>query len=294
MLLFGFFRLHMKRLLLGSLIFILLGVPARGQFIPDPFPPDFSHITVSSNNARDAGKAKAGDTITFDLELTDADTSNGGVITFSIGAATGFTVNFPASDTPDTAYTAAYQVQAGDSGDLSITDLTFSDKSGNSLTGFHPPPPAVSVDTTAPSLIAVAQVQNATHTPVFIFNSDEEGDITYNANCPAAGETSTATLPGDTTISFNNAVEGTYTNCRLTVTDPAGNQTALTLYEFEIDTTAPILTQISDYHTTFYRNSDRVRHLHRQRGRHHRLLGLPGGRGGGDRRTTGQHHHLLR
>ena len=78
-------------------------------------------------------------------------------------------------------------------------------------------------DTTAPTLAEITAVHTYTNdtTPSYTFSSSEYGTIGYWGSC--TGSTNTA-YPGNNIITFNTLSEGTYSNCTLTVTDPAGNR----------------------------------------------------------------------
>ena len=83
--------------------------------------------------------------------------------------------------------------------------------------------PTTATDTTAPTLAEITAVPTYTNdtTPSYTFSSSESGTIGYWGSC--TGSTNTA-YPGNNIITFNTLSEGTYSNCTLTVTDPAGNR----------------------------------------------------------------------
>ncbi len=100
-------------------------------------------------------------------------------------------------------------------------------------------------DTTPPILSESTPVTTPTtdHTPDYTFNTDEAGDISYGGSCTSA--TTTATV-GDNTITFDTLSDGVYNDCTITVTDASSNSSdPLTVTEFEVDTTAPTITNVS-------------------------------------------------
>lgn len=98
------------------------------------------------------------------------------------------------------------------------------------------------VDITAPTLSQTTPVTTPTNdtTPAYTFTTNEAGTITYGGSCSSG--TTSATV-GENTISFNALAEGTYSNCTITVTDSALNESsALAVTAFTVDTTAPTFT----------------------------------------------------
>ncbi len=101
-------------------------------------------------------------------------------------------------------------------------------------------------DLTAPTLAEVTPVVSPTNdkTPDYTFSSDEAGTITYGGSCTSATTTVTA---GDNTITFDTLVDGTYSDCTITVTDAAGNASdPLLVSEFVVDATIPIITLLGN------------------------------------------------
>ena len=103
-------------------------------------------------------------------------------------------------------------------------------------------PIVVFYDTEAPSLeevVAVPEISNNT-TPVYTFSTDEAGSVRYEGNCTS--DTDRVEI-GDNTVEFNRLAEGVYNNCRIYVTDVAGNESSpRPVSRFEIDTTAPVIS----------------------------------------------------
>ena len=98
------------------------------------------------------------------------------------------------------------------------------------------------VDITAPVISEVTAVTTPTNdsTPDYVFTTDEAGTITYGGSCSSA--TSSAVL-GSNTVTFNTLVEGTYSDCTVSVTDVSSNvRNILSVPTFIIDLTAPVIT----------------------------------------------------
>ena len=67
--------------------------------------------------------------------------------------------------------------------------------------------------------------------------------MTYGGSCSSSTSVASAS---NNTIDFNTLSEGSYSNCSITVTDSAGNaSSALSVNTFVVDTTAPILSQVT-------------------------------------------------
>lgn len=81
------------------------------------------------------------------------------------------------------------------------------------------------------------------NTPSFTFTTSEAGTLSYSGDCSSA--ITSATI-GSNTISFNLLSDGTYSNCKVIVTDPAGNASnQLSASSFVVDTIAPTNIGIS-------------------------------------------------
>ena len=79
-------------------------------------------------------------------------------------------------------------------------------------------------------------------TPDYTFVSSEAGTITYSGSCSSS---TTSVIAGTNTITFNSLSEGTYSDCKITITDSLGNAVTLNIGSFIIDTTAPTVTSVS-------------------------------------------------
>ncbi len=92
-------------------------------------------------------------------------------------------------------------------------------------------------DTTAPVIAEVNAVTTPTddNTPNYTFSSDEAGTITYGGSCSS---NTTSAVSGNNTITLVALNDGTYSNCKITVTDSAGNvSNTLEITSFTVDTT---------------------------------------------------------
>ena len=100
-------------------------------------------------------------------------------------------------------------------------------------------------DTTAPVIAEVTAVTTPTNdsTPNYTFSSSEAGTITYGGSCSSGIASATS---GNNTITLVSLSEGTYSNCKITVTDSAGNiSNTLAITSFTVDTTVPTVSSIS-------------------------------------------------
>jgi len=100
-------------------------------------------------------------------------------------------------------------------------------------------------DITPPAVTEVTPVATPTNdsTPNYTFNTDEAGSITYGGDCSSSA---TSAAAGNNTITFNSLLDGTHSNCTITVTDAASNvSTPLAVTSFTIDTTAPSVSLTS-------------------------------------------------
>lgn len=100
-----------------------------------------------------------------------------------------------------------------------------------------------------PHLMEVTPVPTPTDnaTPDYTFSSDKNGTISYGGSCSSA---TTLAMVGDNTITFDTLADGTYSDCTITVTsteaDTDGNiSDPLQVTEFVVDTTAPVLVEVT-------------------------------------------------
>ena len=104
------------------------------------------------------------------------------------------------------------------------------------------------IDTTAPSLSVVTPVPTSDNdsTPNYTFYSDEAGDIIYGGDCDSDNETA---LADNNTVTFDALADATYATCKITVRDNASNSDNLTVNQFTIDTTGPVLDNVTNVPT---------------------------------------------
>jgi len=103
--------------------------------------------------------------------------------------------------------------------------------------------PFFNVDNTAPVIAEVTAVTTPTNdnTPNYTFSSDEKGTISYGGSCSSS---TTSAVSGNNAITFNTLSDGTYSDCTITVTDKAANESKLlTITTFEVDATASTLLE---------------------------------------------------
>ena len=221
---------------------------------------DFTTFAVTSiNRMTPPDQFTNADSLTWDVIFSE-DVNNVDVGDFDLVGTTGMlTVTAVVGDA------SRYEVMAS-GGNLATLNGTVSlsidaghdieNTAGNALISTAPAnPQSYMVDNIVPMIsenTAVATPTNNT-TPEYVFNSSEAGTITYGGACSSATGTATAII--GTTITFNQELmdgsfvplpEGDYTNCTITVTDPAGNEStpALMVTPFTIDTTGPTVDTI--------------------------------------------------
>ena len=103
-------------------------------------------------------------------------------------------------------------------------------------------------DAVPPVIVAVAQVTTLSNdsTPSFVFSSDEVGTITSSI----AFTSSVRAIVGNNTMTFASLADGTYSGVTVEVTDATGNvSNQLTLADFTIDTTSPVLAVVTQVTT---------------------------------------------
>ncbi|GIT08331.1 MAG: hypothetical protein CM1200mP30_19610 [Pseudomonadota bacterium] len=127
-------------------------------------------------------------------------------------------------------------------GTYSDCTITVSDEAGNesnllTLTSFL-------VDATGSTLAETNAIAISTNdtTPNYTFISSEAGTITYSGSCSSS---TTSAIAGTNTITFNALIDGTYSDCKNTITDSLGNAVTLNIGSFVIDTSAPNFFSIS-------------------------------------------------
>ena len=120
---------------------------------------------------------------------------------------------------------------------ITVTDKAANESNLLTLTSFL-------VDSTASTLVETTAIASSTNdsTPDYTFVSSEAGTITYSGSCSAS---TTSVIAGTNTITFNSLSEGTYSDCKITITDSLGNAVTLNIGSFVIDTSSPTVSSIS-------------------------------------------------
>ena len=91
--------------------------------------------------------------------------------------------------------------------------------------------------------ISAAPSLSNDNTPDYTFSSSKPGSIQYGGSC-SSGNTSAQS--DNNTVTFNALSDGEYSNCSITVTDPAGNTSDnLSVRAFTIDTVTPQLVSVT-------------------------------------------------
>ncbi|MDP6771085.1 MAG: Ig-like domain-containing protein, partial [Anaerolineales bacterium] len=127
-------------------------------------------------------------------------------------------------------------------GTYSDCTITVTDKAANesnllTITTFE-------VDATASTLVETTSIASSTNdsTPDYTFVSSEAGTITYSGSCSSS---TTSASAGTNTITFSSLSDGTYSDCKITITDSFGNSVTLSISSFVIDTTPPTVASVS-------------------------------------------------
>ena len=121
--------------------------------------------------------------------------------------------------------------------EISVSDTAANESNSITLTSF-------SIDSTAATLIETSAIDSSTNdsTPDYTFVSSEAGTITYSGSCSSI---TTSAIAGTNTITLNTLSDGTYSDCKITVTDSLDNAVTLNISSFEIDTLAPTVTSFA-------------------------------------------------
>jgi hypothetical protein len=126
-------------------------------------------------------------------------------------------------------------------GTYSNCTITVTDSAGNTQTISVN---TFTIDTVKPVLAQVIAVTTPTNdnTSSYTFSSTEAGNINYGV-CSGSPNNASA---DNNTITFNAQADGTYSNCKIAVTDNASNKSDnLSVSSFKIDTVKPVLAQVT-------------------------------------------------
>ena len=120
---------------------------------------------------------------------------------------------------------------------ITVSDTAANESNSLTLTSF-------TIDSTAATLVETSAIDSSTNdsTPDYTFVSSEAGTITYSGSCSSS---TTSAIAGTNTITLNSLSDGTYSDCKITITDSLENAVTLNIGSFVIDTTAPTVTSVS-------------------------------------------------
>jgi len=126
-------------------------------------------------------------------------------------------------------------------GTYSDCTITVTDGAGNTQTISVN---TFTIDTVKPVLAQIIAVTTPTNdnTSSYTFSSTEAGNITYGV-CSGSPNNASA---DNNTITFDALADGTYSDCKISVTDNASNTSDnLSVSSFTIDTVKPVLAQVT-------------------------------------------------
>ncbi|KKQ44016.1 MAG: RTX toxins and related Ca2+-binding protein, partial [Candidatus Moranbacteria bacterium GW2011_GWC2_37_8] len=208
-----------------------------GTVVFDRTVPTISNISITSNNSLDNKKAKVGDVVSMTFLASEP------LQTPVVKIARANDDSPKAADTITNVgqtYTATYTMLVSDKEEDIPYVIEFVDEAEN-LGGTLTEDSGVIFDRTKPTISQKTAVSNPSNdsTPNYVFATNEAGAITYTGSCTSA--TLDAIKDGnpttDNTITFSQLADGTYSNCKIKVTDATGNiSDELAVSEFEIDT----------------------------------------------------------
>jgi|GEM_PF-6703444 len=221
----------------------------------DNIVPVFSLVSPTTTNVNPS-LAVTGDQVSFHLNVSPADSSNGGTMAFSVGGAAEESIDIALNGVQTSHPTVSFTVQASQSGTVSIPGISFTDLAGNALVGFSAPfnIPGFEINPNTanpPVLTEVVPVPDPTGTlsPQYTFHSTQAGTINYAGSC-GIGNPTTA-VAGNNTITYGPLVDGqTYSNCKISVTNPNGEQSnTLFLDSFTVTNgggpVAPVIVEVT-------------------------------------------------
>jgi len=209
------------------------------SFVIDTNDPTLLPVTIASNNSITT-MAKTGDIITLSITSSEAIQAPSVSIAGQTATVTGDNMT----------WSAAYTMQSSDSEGPVSLNIGFSDLAGNagiavtSTTNGS----AVLFDRTNPTLGAVSEftTPSADNRTSYTFSSTEAGTITYSV-CSGSPDNASA---GNNPITFDALADGTYSNCKISVTDNASNTSDnLSVRSFTIGAITPALAEVTPVET---------------------------------------------
>ena len=189
---------------------------------------DTPPAVISTNFETDgnAGYAKEGNAITVTFQTSEElSATPSATIAGRTAAVTG----------SGKSWTATYTVEAGINDENAAFDLGVITDAADNETD----PPAVDtgivVDTNAPTVTEVTPVTTPTtqSSPSYVFLSNEAGGVTYSGAC-GNGSATNVEADTETTTVFSALGVGNYADCRITVTDAAGNSGMVSVAPFTV------------------------------------------------------------
>ena len=117
---------------------------------------------------------------------------------------------------------------------ITVTDKAANESNLLTITSFV-------VDSTASTLVETTAIASSTNdsTPNYTFVSSEAGTVTYSGSCSSS---TTTVIAGTNTITFSSLSDGTYSDCKITITDSLGNSVTMNISSFTVSTTPTNLT----------------------------------------------------
>jgi len=206
------------------------------SFTIDITTPTLSSVTIASNNSDNTTLAKTGNLITLSITSSEAIQTPSVSISGETATVTGDNMTWSA------AYT---MTNSNTQGSVSL-NIGFEDLAGNagiavtSTTNGS----AVLFDRTLPTLGAVTEftTPSADNMTSYIFSSTEAGTINYSV---CSGSPDNASV-GNNPIILDALVDGTHSNCKISVTDNASNTSDnLTVGPFTIGRLTPALYEVT-------------------------------------------------
>jgi hypothetical protein len=235
----------------------------RTVIVEDTTAPTLTSVSIASNGNSDGTLAKADNTVT--LTFTSNEAIGTPTVTFTSGSPAQAATNDDVVANPGdgNTYTATYTVDTDDTDGAVGFSISFSDTAGNAGVAVTAvtDSSAVTVDTTAPSIDAIATTdfdwgavlnssESASNGTVTVTTSGVEnnqtltltlGDNDYTTT--VSGNENTVTIPADI---LGGLTHGDTYNFTANVSDAAGNEAAeVTSSNFTVDTAAPTVSFVT-------------------------------------------------
>ncbi len=189
---------------------------------------DTPPAVISTNFETDgnAGYAKEGNAITVAFQTSeDLSAAPSATIAGRTATVTG----------SGKSWTATYTVEAGINDDNADFDLGVITDAADNEADPLAVDTGIVVDTTAPTVTEVTPVTTTTtqSSPSYVFLSNEAGGVTYFGAC-GNGSATSVEADTETTTVFSALGVGNYADCRITVTDAAGNSGMVSVAPFTV------------------------------------------------------------